>query len=262
MNYVREKQPSLAPATISKITTVFRRVMKVAQSEGAILDIPNTPKIVKIKDNPRPYFKFTEGNNEYQALLNESEKMAKDGVVVRRIKVSEELRDFILFVVHSFCRPTEGEVYGLKHKDIKVADQPKRLILTFAKGKTGFRTSTTMPGAVSVYQRILARNPEHTKDDYIIFPQYANRTTAKRTIMRQFNVLLERTGLKEQGHSAYSSRHTAICMRIVKSGGKMNIFNLARAAGTSVEQIERFYAKNLEVSSELAKNLQTFGGEE
>jgi hypothetical protein len=33
-------------------------------------------------------------------------------------------------------------------------------------------------------------------------------------------------------------------------------------AGTSVEQIERFYTKNLEISSELAKNLQTFGGKE
>ena len=30
-------------------------------------------------------------------------------------------------------------------------------------------------------------------------------------------------------------------------------------AGTSVEQIERFYARNLPLSPELAKNLQSFG---
>ena len=41
-----------------------------------------------------------------------------------------------------------------------------------------------------------------------------------------------------------------------------NIFNLAKNAGTSVEQIERFYARNLPLSAEMARNLQSFGGEE
>ena len=42
---------------------------------------------------------------------------------------------------------------------------------------------------------------------------------------------------------------------------KVNIFNLAKNAGTSVEQIERFYAKHLPLSREMAKNLQSFGEE-
>ncbi len=61
-------------------------------------------------------------------------------------------------------------------------------------------------------------------------------------------------------HELYSLRHTAICMRIILSEGKVNIFNLAKNAGTSVEQIERFYARNLPLSPELARNLQCFGG--
>ena len=59
--------------------------------------------------------------------------------------------------------------------------------------------------------------------------------------------------------SVYRLRHTAICMRIILSHGKVNIFNLAKNAGTSVEQIERFYAKHLPLSREMAKNLQSFG---
>jgi hypothetical protein len=59
----------------------------------------------------------------------------------------------------------------------------------------------------------------------------------------------------------YSLRHTAICMRIILSQGKVNIFNLAKNAGTSVEQIERFYARNLPLSPEPAKYLQSFGEE-
>ena len=43
--------------------------------------------------------------------------------------------------------------------------------------------------------------------------------------------------------------------------GKVNIFNLAKNAGTSVEQIERFYAKHLPLSREMAKNSQSFGEE-
>jgi len=46
---------------------------------------------------------------------------------------------------------------------------------------------------------------------------------------------------------------------IINSEGKVNIFNLAKNAGTSVDQIERFYAKYLPLSAEMARNLQTFG---
>ena len=45
----------------------------------------------------------------------------------------------------------------------------------------------------------------------------------------------------------------------VNSSSKVNIFNLAKNAGTSVEQIERFYARHLPLSREMAKNLQSFG---
>jgi len=46
---------------------------------------------------------------------------------------------------------------------------------------------------------------------------------------------------------------------LVLSEGKVNIFNLAKNSGTSVEQIERFYARNLPMSAEMARNLQSFG---
>lgn len=267
INSVRETQSGFSATTINHISTAFRRVMKVAQSEGIILDVPSTPRVVKRKDNPRPYFRFSDSNNEYQRLLDEAEKMADEGVVVRGVKVTTELRDFILFVIHTFIRPTESEIYSLRHRDIEIAkDEPKRLILTIRQGKTGFRTSTTMPAAVSVYNRTLKRYTNSNKDDYLFLPTFSNRTYAKRTIQRQFNVLLERTGLKhdqatDSDHSVYSLRHTAICLRLVKSKGRVNIFNLAKTAGTSVDQIERFYTKHLTLSPEMAINLQSFGSD-
>jgi len=92
-----------------------------------------------------------------------------------------------------------------------------------------------------------------------------NRITAGKIIQRQFKELMSQSGLEVDSatgmkHSIYSLRHTAICMRLVLSEGKVNIFNLAKNAGTSVEQIERFYARNLPMSAEMARNLQSFGG--
>jgi hypothetical protein len=117
---------------------------------------------------------------------------------------------------------------------------------------------------VSVYQRIRQRYPDAKPDDYIFLPQYENRQTASRVVQRQFNMLLERAGLETdaatgQDHTIYSLRHTAICMRLVLSHGKVNIYTLAKNAGTLVDQIERFYTKYLPLSPELVRNLHVFG---
>jgi len=170
-----------------------------------------------------------------------------------------------LLPCHSpFLRPTESEIYALTHRDIAVANDPKCLIITIRKGKTGHRIVNTMPAAVSVYGRMKLRNKGFSIDDFIFLPRYKNRSTAKQIIQRQFNALLRRCQLKEDRysnsvHTVYSLRHTAICMRIILSQGKVNIFNLAKNAGTSVDQIERFYARNLPLSRDMAINLQSFG---
>jgi hypothetical protein len=124
-----------------------------------------------------------------------------------------------------------------------------------------------MPECVSIHKRIKARYPDAKPSDYLFYPAYPNRTTAARNVVRQFNEVMKRAGIKDDTqpglkYSIYSLRHTAICMRLILSHGKVNIFNLAKNAGTSVEQIERFYAKKLPLSPELAKNLQVFGGME
>lgn len=49
-------------------------------------------------------------------------------------------------------------------------------------------------------------------------------------------------------------------MRLFISEGKVNIYNLVKNTGTSVELIEKVYARNLTVSAEMARHLQSFGG--
>jgi hypothetical protein len=59
----------------------------------------------------------------------------------------------------------------------------------------------------------------------------------------------------------YSLRHYAIRIRLEKSKGKVNIFLLAKNAGTSVNQLERFYLKYMELTEEERQNLNTFAGD-
>ena len=267
LDWLHKKRPDLSPSTRNTLSATFRNVLKIAQEEGAIGDVPQTPR-TKQRDNPRPFFRFhplvPKDEDAYKKLLRGAETMARDGVVVRGTPVTTELYDLILFLVHSFVRPISTELYALTHGDVMIADEPKRLILTIRDGKTGYRSSNTMPGAVSVYDRIRQRHPDHGKDTPLFLPDYTNRTTAAKVVQRQFNALLDQTDLEidpytKKKHTLYSLRHTAICMRIINSHGKVNIFNLAKNAGTSVDQIERFYAKYLPLSKEMALNLQSFG---
>jgi hypothetical protein len=268
--YIEElsrKRPDLAPSTKNTILAAFRNVMKIARDDGVIDHLPDTPR-TKQRDNPRPFFRFhplvAKADDVYKKVRDTAKQMAEEGVTIRGIPVTHELYDVILFLLHSFVRPIVTELYALRHADLTIADNPRRLIVVVRNGKTGFRAANTMPGAVSIYGRIRARYPDAKPDDYIFLPQYQNRQTASKIIQRQFHELLSRAGIETDAitgrkHTIYSLRHTAICMRIILSQGKVNIFNLAKNAGTSVDQIERFYARNLPLSPELALNLQSFG---
>jgi len=262
----RHRSKPLSWSSINNRTSCFRKIMRLALLENEIPFIPNTPKVPK-RSTPRPFFQFhplvSKNKDEYRALLMAARSLAKSKTKVRGTIVTSELNDFIVFVTNSFVRPTEKEAYGLRLRDCVINQNPERLVLKI-QGKTGFRSTDTMPSAVYVYRRLLKRSKQNSPDDYLFLPQYANRSTAKRVMQRWFNAALEeaKKAVPFSGsmkHTPYSLRHTAICMRLVLSQGKVNIFNLARAAGTSVDMIENFYAKYLPPNPEMASNLQSFG---
>ena len=267
LDELAKKRPDLKPSTKNMLGATFRNVLKVARDDGIIDAVPETPR-TRQKDNPRPFFRFyplvDKDADTYKKLLETAEKLATESVTIRGTPITTELYDLILFVAHTFVRPTTTELYAIRHADIQVAENPKRLLLTIRDGKTGFRIANSMEAGVSVYERIKQRYPDASAEDYLFLPAYKNRTTASQIMRRQFNKALEVAGIKfdpytNQDHSVYSLRHTAICMRIILSQGQVNVFNLAKNAGTSVEQIERFYARNLPLSAEMARNLQSFG---
>ena len=64
--------------------------------------------------------------------------------------------------------------------------------------------------------------------------------------IKMFNAILGETGLKADRdgnrRTAYSLRHTYICMRLMEGA---DIYQIAKNCRTSVEMIERFYAAHI-----------------
>jgi integrase len=215
----------------------------------------------KIKTVDTPRHTFTD--SEYKQFMRAAGECAKRGDVVRGVRITGHHAKMFRFVVHTFLRPTEGELFGLKHKDIQVKGEPAHLEMNVRGGKTGGRVSVTMPLAVPMYQGSL--NPFDKgaidKEAYVWMPDYSNRRTAINTARRIFNHILAEADLVDEDRklSPYSLRHYAIQARLRGSKGKVNLYTLAKNAGTSVDQLERFYLKNMAPTKELIENLQTHG---
>jgi hypothetical protein len=267
IDFLRKNRKTInASSTFNHITSCFRKVLKEALQAGVINQIPDTPRPER-SEKPRSYFRFyplvPKNKDEYERICVTAKKEAREPN--GDIPVSEELYEFILWQAHTFMRPTLSEAFGVKYKDVTIIDDKKtkeKHLLVRVKGKTGFRTVVSMPAAVTVFNRLAKR--EHSPNDYLFMPQIKNRTNASNYMGRMFKHVLKKAKifpdeLTAGRYTLYSLRHTSICMRLVLSKGKINIFTLAKNAGTSVEQIQRFYANQLPIAQDLIKNLQSFG---
>ncbi len=269
LDHVRAARPEMrSTSSVNHIISCFRKVMRMARDQGVVSTIVSTPRPER-HETPRNFFRFAplvdQNRSQYKQLLEAAKKLAKETPPNAETRVTMEMYEFILWQIHTFMRPTTSEAFAVRFRDIEIAKEPKRLLITLKKGKTGYRVVNSMPAAVSVYQRLSKRN--HSPDDFLFFPHLTNRTSASHYMARMFRVVLKEAKLEKDeygsgAYTLYSLRHTSICMRLVNSEGKVNIYSLAKNAGTSVAQIERFYAKNLPLSPELARNLQSFGGDE
>ncbi|WP_254655456.1 site-specific integrase [Roseobacter sp. MED193] len=257
--HLDENRPKrLAESTKAKHTIIIRKVLTLAVEDGILNVLPVMPK-QKTVDTPRHTFT----DDEYKRFMKAAGECAKRGDMVRGVQITGHHAKMFRFVVHTFLRPTEGELFGLKHKDIQIKGDPPHLEMNVRGGKTGGRTSVTMPLAVPLYQGTLNPFDENGPDrnGYVWMPEYSNRRTAINTARRLFNHILEKAELLDEDRklSPYSLRHFAIQARLRGSQGKVNLYTLAKNAGTSVDQLERFYLKNMAPTKELIENLQTRG---
>jgi integrase len=257
--------PAKAPArsTLHDEVGTLRLVLKTAIRHGWLDHLPDLspPYRTQGKVTHRPWFSPAEYKQLYEATREYAENPSHEN---HRWE-AEQLHDFVLFMANTGLRPDEAK--NLQHRDVSVvkdADLGQTILEIEVRGKRGVGYCKSMPGAVRPYQRLLKRarviGPSQTKrarrqrgeDPNTPVPENQVRLPGRTDPVfpgehkKIFNNLLERTKLKldRDGNprTAYSLRHTYICMRLMEGA---DIYQIAKNCRTSVEMIERFYAAHI-----------------
>jgi integrase len=266
LNKLSKPERPLSVNTLKIHLSHIKTILKHAQRMGVITAQPAFPPL-KTVDKPRAWF----NKPEYGALHavcranigKVFKKVGTKGEQRRNIEITQELYDLILFMTNSFIRPTDVKVLQHKHVQVVRKDQTY-LLMSHPPTKGHASPVVTMPEAVEVYDRLLKRQKAEgygKPADYLFQPAHAdNRAYALRQLTRQFDQLLSIAKLKinalGESRTLYSLRHTCIMFRLTR-GDAINPLTLARTARTSIEMIDRFYAKHLTAEMNV-EQLQSF----
>lgn len=240
----------------------LRLVLKTALRHGWLNHLPDlsAPYRTQGKITHRPWF----SPQEYEQLYKASRDHAQNCLDQHRWE-AEQLHDFVLFMANTGLRPDEAK--NLQHRDVAIVQDEatgETILEIEVRGKRGVGYCKSMPGAVRAYRRLLKRpqviGPSQTRrarrqrgED---LSQPAPETTVKLPEptdhvfpgehKKIFNNLLNRAKLKldrdGKPRTAYSLRHTYICMRLMQGA---DIYQIAKNCRTSVEMIQRFYAAHI-----------------
>lgn len=136
-------------------------------------------------------------------------------------------------------RPDEAK--RLQYRDVTIVedeDTEETILEIEVRGKRGVGYCKSMTGAVRPFERMQERNNPQPNDP--VFPNFPRAL---------FNTILEEEGLKfdreGQRRTAYSLRHTYICLRLMEGA---DIYQIAKNCRTSVEMIETYYASHIKTS--------------
>lgn len=251
----------LKPATLKVHLVLIRKILNLACRENLLDRLPLMPKI-RMKDSPRGSL----STEEYRHLKQVAKQIIEDKTnkhLVRRNPITYEMSYLISFMVNTFLRPSD--VKSLRHRNIEIVETPNTFLRIFTdSSKTSESPIVSMPAAVKFYKELKTKHVESNKpinkEDFVFFPDILNRNVALDRMSRSFDYILKHAELKKtpnnQVRTLYSLRHTAIMLRLIRSKD-LDLLTLARNARTSVEMIQRFYAKHLQPESNIEK-LQSF----
>ncbi len=232
-NGYKERKPSRS--TLHHETVTLRLVLKTAQRYGWIPQVPDISPPYKTsgKIKHRAWF----SPEEYKLLYEATRERAKNPPLERHRSVWEDFHDYVLFMANTGLRPDEAG--RLEYRDVTVvADQDtgERLLEIEVRGKRGVGYCKSMPGAILPFQRMQKRHKSAKPTDKIFGK---TRNDMINQVLNDINLKFDRDG---NVRTAYSLRHTYICLRLMEGA---DIYQIAKNCRTSVEMIEKFYAAHL-----------------
>ncbi|RXH56726.1 tyrosine-type recombinase/integrase [Granulicella sibirica] len=250
----RGKPP--AHSTMHQEIVTLRQIFKTALRHGWIDYLPymSAPYRASAKISHRAWF----SPEEYKKLYEATRKRAQHPKQPRFRWEAEQLHDYVLFSANTGLRPDEA--MRLQFRNVKVVEDEgsgQTILEIEVRGKRGIGFCKSTVGAVRPFERLENRlrphggpgragsrknslesgewqKPEPTD---LLFPKWSRDL---------FNKILDEEKLRkdrdERPRTAYSLRHTYICLRLLEGA---DIYQIAKNCRTSVEMIEKYYAAHL-----------------
>lgn len=260
----RPQNHSLNPSdkTLEWETTFALTVLRYAHEQGyrGVAQLPTFRHIAN-RFVTRPSFTLA----EYGVLIRSMRRWMWDakGKPEHRKYTRLLLRDYVLILANSGIRV--GEANNLRETDIvEITDDTGRVLYGFnVDGKTGKRFVVLRANAKRYVERVLERNrlwkatweraeaqgeKQHNRrtaahDNWLFRMADGNKIVS---LIDQFNEVLKLGGIthnKEgEKYTLYSLRHF-YAVQMLRSG-KVNVYDIARNMGTSVQMIEQYYGKH------------------
>jgi integrase len=223
-----------ARSTLHQEIVCLRQVLKTANRHRWIDYLPDLSAPYKSsgKITHRAWFSPA----EYKRLYEATRERAKNPKKERWRAACENMHDFVLLMVNTGLRPDEA--LRLEFRDVAVVTDEatgERILEIEVRGKRGVGYCKSMPGAVLPFQRLKKRNETSPSDR--LFPKLQRELF--NTLLAELDLKIDRDG---QRRTAYSLRHTYICMRLMEGA---DIYQIAKNCRTSVEMIENYYASHI-----------------
>ena len=245
----------------------LRQTLKTALRHGWLDRLPDfsEPYRSSPKISHRAWFSPEEYKKLYEATRKRAQEPKKKGFNWE----AEQLHDFVLFAVNTGLRPDEA--WRLEFRDVMIVDDEdlgKTILEIEVRGKPGVGYCKSMPGAVRPFERLRSRlrpariygvntpteaslNSNVLGEQWrtpaptdLIFPKWPRELF--KTILNEQKLRFDREG---RPRTAYSLRHTYICLRLMEGA---DIYQIAKNCRTSVEMIEKYYAAHIKTSLDAA----------
>jgi integrase len=225
-----------APArnTVEHEMIALRQVLKTAVRHRWLEYVPDfsPPFRASRKITHRAWF----SPQEYRQLYRATRERAKHPKKSYWKWESEQLHDYVLFMANTGLRPDEAS--QLEYRDVKIVkdrDSRQTILEIEVRGKTGVGYCKSTTGAVGPFIRLRKRNNPKPADR--LFPK--SHRQLLNNILHELGLKCDRDGNRR---SAYSLRHTYICLRLMEGA---DIYQIAKNCRTSVEMIQKHYAAHI-----------------
>jgi integrase len=268
----RGKPP--AYSTMHQEIVTLRQTLKTALRHGWLDHLPDLSE--PYRSSPKISHRAWFSPEEYKKLYEATRRRAHEPKNARYKWESEQLHDYVLFAANTGLRPDEAR--RLQFRDVTIVNDEgsnQTILEIEVRGKRGVGYCKSMNGAVRPFERLKARlrpprayddpatpsgsagqagrgdNKPHTAQNGaapwrmpgptdLIFPKWQREQF--KTILEEENLRFDRDG---RPRTAYSLRHTYICLRLMEGA---DIYQIAKNCRTSVEMIEKYYAAHIKTN--------------